>query len=103
MTSLIFESILTKSRCMQTISNTLRIEKSAAQSRASKRSSKGVNPATDWSTDDDDLEYGLSKPYIFFMHVRSGGSRSTPEVASVQSGVNELSVLTHSINSTAFN
>ncbi|KAG0613146.1 hypothetical protein M758_6G080000 [Ceratodon purpureus] len=150
----------------QTISNTLRIEKSAAQSRASKRNSKGANAATDWSTYDDDLEYGLSKPYsskdknflmgtdpdtilnqtagsklarqldsvflmgarvlrtsgsaralaafyifllhswvlfIFFMHVRSGGSGSTSGQAGVQSGVNELSVLTHSINSTAFN
>ncbi|KAG0569354.1 hypothetical protein KC19_6G084600 [Ceratodon purpureus] len=151
---------------LETISNTLRIEKSAAQSRASKRNSKGANAATDWSTYDDDLEYGLSKPYsskdknflmgtdpdtilnqtagsklarqldsvflmgarvlrtsgsaralaafyifllhswvlfIFFMHVRSGGSGSTSGQAGVQSGVNELSVLTHSINSTAFN
>lgn len=47
---------------MQAISNTLRDEKSAAQSRATKRS-KGLNVGTDWSAYDDDLEYGLSKPY----------------------------------------
>lgn len=47
---------------MQAISNTLREEKSAAQSRATKRS-KGMNAGTDWSAYDDDLEYGLSKPY----------------------------------------
>ncbi|KAG0571713.1 hypothetical protein KC19_VG036100 [Ceratodon purpureus] len=33
----------------QTISNTLRFEKSAAQSRASKCNSVGANAATDWS------------------------------------------------------
>jgi len=153
---------------MQAIANTLRMEKSAAQSRASKRS-KGVNAATDWSTYDDDLEYGLSKPYsskdksiffgtdpdvilnqtagsqpmmrlarqvdsvflvgarilrtsgsaralaalyifllhswvlfILFMHSRSSSSGSTSQ-ASVQTGVNTLSSLTHSLNSTAFN
>lgn len=47
---------------LEAISNTLRMEKSATQSRASKRS-KGANVATDWSSCDDDLEYGLSKPY----------------------------------------
>ena len=156
---------------MQTISNTLRMEKSAAinnqehQPRASKRSSKGTNPATDWSSYDDDLEFGLSKPYsskdknflmstdpdtilnqttgsklarqvdsvflmgarvlrtspsaralaafyifllhswvlfIFFMHVRSGGSGSTSEAVQ-EVGVNELSTLTQTLNSTAFN
>lgn len=48
---------------MQAIANTLRMEKSAAQSRATKRTAKGVNATTDWSAYDDDLEFGLSKPY----------------------------------------
>ena len=47
---------------MQAISNTLREEKSAVQSRASKGNT-GRMANTDWSMYNDDLEYGLSKPY----------------------------------------
>lgn len=60
--TILFSRIITLLFRLQAIANTLRMEKSAAQSRATKRT-KGVNASTDWSAYDDDLEFGLSKPY----------------------------------------
>jgi hypothetical protein len=47
---------------LEAVSNTLREAKSAAQSRASKRN-KANSGGGDWSMYDDDIEYGLSRPY----------------------------------------
>ncbi|CAK9195243.1 unnamed protein product [Sphagnum troendelagicum] len=47
---------------LEAASNTLREAKSAAQSRASKRN-KANSGGGDWSMYDDDIEYGLSRPY----------------------------------------
>ncbi|CAK9860002.1 unnamed protein product [Sphagnum jensenii] len=47
---------------LEAASNTLREAKSAAQSRASKRN-KANSGGGNWSMYDDDIEYGLSRPY----------------------------------------
>lgn len=60
--SLSWHTIFLKVAAMQAISNTLREEKSAVQSRATKGNT-GRTANADWSMYNDDLEYGLSKPY----------------------------------------